>query len=265
MRLLLIITLLAFGTSTFAQGVWEKPISAEQKLEQAKKEEAEAKKAVKEAKKAAKQEKKNAKIAEKKGEAKAAETTSEKAKKAPKNKTKQLTVEQQQYYDKYVAKGTVPEVDGRVVFSLEKDIPGKGAQEMYDRTYAFLEELVGMDNQIESDIVLINKEEHIVVAKVKEWLVFSQSLLALDRAEFSYLMIIECKDGHVKATMERIFYSYEKERQTGFTAPAEELISDAHAVNAKKGKLYNSTERFRRATIDRKDFLFDALVGTLKR
>lgn len=265
MRSLLIITLFALQTSVFAQGVWEKPMSAEQKLEQAKKEQAEAKKAVKEAKKAAKEAKKAEKAAGKKDAAKEPKTADKKAKDEPKDKPKQRTTEQQTYYDKYVAAGAVPEVDGRVIFSFDVDVPGKGAQELYDRSYAFLEELVGADNQIESDIVLFNKQEHIVVAKMKEWLVFSESLLAVDRAEFSYMMIIRCTDGHVNTTIERIFYNYEKERKTGFTASAEEMITDAYAVNKKKDKLYNNSERFRRATIDRKEFLFNALSGTLKR
>ena len=55
--------------------------------------------------------------------------------------------------------------------------------------------------------------------------------------------------------MTRIYYLYEEERNPQ-TYKAEEWIDDDNALNKKKDKLSKMSGKFRRKTVDRKDFLF---------
>ena len=63
--------------------------------------------------------------------------------------------------------------------------------------------------------------------------------------------------------MSHIRYLYEEERKPQrFTA--EEWITDDEAVNKKNTRLYPGSGKFRRKTIDRKDFLFNKFESLLK-
>lgn len=163
---------------------------------------------------------------------------------------------------KYLA-GAVPEVDGRIVFTLDKDVPGMGADEIYQKTFDALQALVKEPDQFPtSKIAAVNKDEHTIAARFKEWLVFQNTFLSLDRTIFLYTLIVKATDGHLKVTMERLGYQYEKEREDtngGLDTKAEEWISDQVALNKKKDKLNKFCAKFRRKTIDRKDHLFDYL------
>lgn len=157
----------------------------------------------------------------------------------------------------------MPEVDGKVIFTLELDVPGKNAQQIYDRMYNTLDGLAKKENQINSSILLVNKEEHIIAAKYSEWLEFTRNFFVLDRTEFNYTIIATCKDNHLTMTLERITYNYEEGRETGFMLPAEKLITDEYALNKKKTKLKPTFSKFRRNTIDRKDEIFQEVKDRL--
>lgn len=168
--------------------------------------------------------------------------------------------------EKYLV-GAVPEEDGRVQWALDVDIPGKSAEQIYDIVYKWLNGLTKEENQLEgSCIALVNKKDHIIVATIKEWLVFRDSFLSLDRSKFFYTLVAECKDNHLTLKMNRLFYRYEEERrgQGGIAYKAEEWISDSKALNKKKTKLLPGSAKFRRKTIDRKDYLFENIEKTVK-
>lgn len=167
---------------------------------------------------------------------------------------------------KYLA-GAVPVVDGRVTFTLDKDIPGKNAQEIYDIVYATLNKMTKEENQFNtSQVAIVNKQDHIVAARFKEWLVFQNTFLSLDRTVFNYTVIATCTDGHLNATISRISYAYEMDRgiNDGMETTAEEWITDENALNKKKDKLIKYSGKFRQKTIDRKDNIFETLVNALK-
>lgn len=162
--------------------------------------------------------------------------------------------------------GAVPVVDGKVVFTLDLDVPGKDAQQIYDITYQVLEDLTKDTNQFpESCIALVNKKEHVIAAKYKEWLVFQNSFLSLDRTIFNYTIIANCSDTHATITLSRISYSYEMNRGTnqGLEETAENWIVDKYALNKSKTKLNKMSGKFRRKTIDRKDYIFKTLTDKL--
>ena len=257
----------------YAQSEWERPMTPEERLEQAKKEEKEAKKAEKEARKAAKKALKEAKEKEKEAleagrdaeQAVAAGQVAEYEKRLNNLSStgKKNTINAKDA--KYIEKGAVPEVDGKIVFTLDEDIPGKTAQQIYDIAYAFLDSLSREKNQIRSSIALINKKEHIIAARYKEWLEFSRNFMSLDRTELNYTIIARCSDGHLAMTMERISYDYEKNRSTGFSETAENWISDKNALNKKRTKLLPISAKFRRGTIDRKDQIFNEAAAAFKK
>lgn len=167
---------------------------------------------------------------------------------------------------KYLA-GAVPIVDGKVTFTLDKDIPGKSAQEIYDIVLTTLEKMTKEENQFKnSQVAVVNKQDHIIGARFKEWLVFQNTFLSLDRTIFNYTVIATCTDGHLNATISRISYAYELDRgvNEGMETKAEDWITDEVGLNKKKDNLSKYSGKFRRKTIDRKDNIFETLLEALK-
>lgn len=163
---------------------------------------------------------------------------------------------------KYLA-GAVPEDNGNVVFSLNEDLPGMDASEIYDKLYSAISSITTDANQTNSRIALVNKEKHIIAAKCIEWLVFSNNFLSLDRTEFSYTIIAECDNNKAKVTISRINYNYEQGRVTGFKDSAEKLISDKESINS-KGKMNRLNAKFRIKTVDRVNEIFNNIKLTLE-
>ena len=163
--------------------------------------------------------------------------------------------------EKYLA-GAVTLNGGRVEWVLDFDVPSKTSEQIYDIVLKCFTNLTKTDNQLEgSHVSLTDEDEHVVVADVREWLVFSDKLLDFDRTKFFYTLIAYCDDGHLKMTMNRISYRYEEARvRGGYFYKAEDLITDDNALNRKKTKLLRGNSgKFRRKTIDRKDFIFSTL------
>ncbi len=190
----------------------------------------------------------------------------------PDQPKQQVKVEKKKVVSKVDPKyleGGVPEVDGAVVFTLDKDVPGMSADNIYDKVYAVISEIVeeGKSSglQPEARIAAVNKAGHTIAARVKEWLVFSSNFISLDRTEFNYTLIATASDGHINLRMERISYAYEMNRKdaSGMKEKAENWITDKYALNKKKTKLSPISGKFRRKTIDRKDNIFQRTCQAL--
>ncbi len=190
----------------------------------------------------------------------------------PDQPKQQVKVEKKKVVSKVDPKyleGGVPEVDGAVVFTLDKDVPGMSADNIYDKVYAVISEVVeegkGSGLQPEARIAAVNKAGHTIAARVKEWLVFSSNFISLDRTEFNYTLIATASDGHINLRMERISYAYEMNRKdaSGMKEKAENWITDKYALNKKKTKLSPISGKFRRKTIDRKDNIFQRTCQAL--
>ena len=160
-------------------------------------------------------------------------------------------------------KGAVPEVNGQVVFSKHIEAPGKTASQIYDIMLQYMQRLTKTSNQIESQISTSDAQKHEIVGIYQEWLVFKNTALSLDRTRFFYALRAQCSDGAVDIEMMRIRYLYEEER-TPQRMTAEEWITDKESVNKKNTKLMPMSGKFRRKTIDRKDFLFNKFESLLK-
>ena len=160
-------------------------------------------------------------------------------------------------------KGAVTEVDGKVVFSKTINAPGKTADQVFDIVKAYITKMTGEKNQEVARIVVDDKEKHELGATFNEWLVFKSSPIMLDQTRMLYALKVNCMDGKAEVTMSNIRYIYEENRDPKHYT-AEEWISDKEALNKKGTRLLPLSGKFRRKTIDRKDFLFNKFESLLK-
>lgn len=175
----------------------------------------------------------------------------------------QEPVEKENPDAKYLVKGIVPEVDGKVCFETNIKAPGKSADEIYRILLQQMEKMVKEPNQIANSIVAVKDSvNHELGAVFHEWLVFKNVALSLDRTQMNFQLLVSCKDGEANVRMTRITYDYDTAR-TPQHYSAEEWITDKYAVNKKGTKLYPISGKFRRKTIDRKDFIFNKFESLL--
>ena len=176
---------------------------------------------------------------------------------------KPKTEVQQNPDQKYLA-GAVPEVDGKVTFTTTISAPGKSAQQVFDIVLAQMNELLKGEEQYEnSRITLQDKEKMMVAANLQEQLVFKRQPLNFDYTRMMYTLLAECSDGQAKLTLTRIHYLYDEEREPQ-SLNAEDWITDRYGLNKKQTKLARLSGKFRRKTIDRKDYLFELFNNALK-
>ena len=165
---------------------------------------------------------------------------------------------------KYLIPNAVPEIDGKVCWEQTIQAPGKSARQIYDILLKQLTKMTEEPNQIENSVVALKDSVNYELGAVfHEWLVFKNAALSLDRTQFNYQVLVECKDGKADVRLTRITYDYDLERKP-IHYQAEKWITDKYCVNKKHTKLYPFSGKFRRKTIDRKDYIFnkfDALLN----
>ena len=160
--------------------------------------------------------------------------------------------------------GAVPVVDGRVTFRTEINAPGKSADQIYGILHSYFKRMIKEPNQTEqSRLALEDSAKHWLCGSFQEWLVFKSTALVLDRTRFMYNLVAECTDGKAEISLTRIVYLYDEERNPQ-TLKAEEWITDEYGLKKSKQKLSRVSGKFRRKTIDRKDYLFNKLASLLK-
>lgn len=164
---------------------------------------------------------------------------------------------------KYLVKGIVPEVDGKVCFETNIKAPGKSAEDIYRILLQQMEKMVREPNQIANSIVAVKDSvNHELGAVFHEWLVFKSIAFSLDRTQMNFHLLVSCKDGEADVKMMRISYDYDTARKPQHYS-AEVWITDKYAVNKKGTKLYPISGKFRRKTIDRKEFIFNKFESLL--
>ena len=158
---------------------------------------------------------------------------------------------------KYLLPDAVPVVDGKVCWTTTISAPGKSAKEIYDILLAQLEKMVKEPNQIEGSAIVVNDTQKYELGAVfHEWLVFKSASLSFDRTRFNFVIEVDCSNEKAMVKMNRITYDYDLDRDPKHYT-AEEWITDKNAVNKAHTKLYPLPAKFRRKTIDRKDFIFN--------
>ena len=191
-----------------------------------------------------------------------AQNTWEKKESKQENAAKVVEVAKPNPDAKYL-KGAVPMEDGKVVFKKEIKAQGKTAFQIYNIVGQFLQDETKEPNQLNSSLIQADTTNYELGARYEEWLVFRNSAISLDRTRFYYVLIAHCQNDQVTIEMTHIKYFYEEERNPQ-RYKAEEWITDSEAVNKKNTKLLPITGKFRRKTIDRKDYLFNKLEELLK-
>lgn len=165
---------------------------------------------------------------------------------------------------KYLEPNAVPEVDGKVCWTTTINAPGKSAKEIYDILLAQMEKMAQEPNQLGNSSVAVKDESKYELGAVfHEWLVFKSSTFSLDRTQFNFQILVSCSDGKADVQLTRIVYLYDVERKP-IKYLAEEWITDKYAVNKKHTKLYPISGKFRRKTIDRKNFIFNKFEALLQ-
>lgn len=162
--------------------------------------------------------------------------------------------------DKKYLEGACPEVNGKVQWDESIEVPGKTAKQLYDSMLKFLQAFSKSNGMTDrSKVAVVNETDNEIGASMQEWLVFENKPLSLDQTKFNYQLVVRCYDGKCALSMRNMSYVYEEERGGG-AFPAEEMISDAEALNkAKTGFQKGGVRKFRMKTIDRKDQIFKTI------
>jgi colicin import membrane protein len=160
--------------------------------------------------------------------------------------------------------GAVPEENGKVVFRKTIDAPGKTAKQIYDIIENYMQKMTKEPNQLEqSRVSVADPDQGQLIGTYQEWLVFKQTALVTDRTRFFYALSVNCFDGRAEASITNIFYLYDEERLAQ-NYKAEDWITDKYGLKKKQDKLSRVSGKFRRKTIDRKDYIFNKLESLLK-
>ena len=162
--------------------------------------------------------------------------------------------------------GGVPEVNGKVAWEKTYTIEGLPADKVYELALSYFSSLVkGEEQTNKSALTVVDRAGHKIIARVQEWLVFSDKALSLDRTKMNYAVSVECSDGVCKVLITNISYIYEEGRPTEAHYTAEEMISDKVAFNKKgTGFTKGGTKKFRICTIDRMEKILKRFELSLK-
>lgn len=163
--------------------------------------------------------------------------------------------------DKYAPKYmryAIPEVEGKVVFSTTAQVDGVSTEELYNRLLKWTEEKLIARSPEKSRILYTSRNE--IVAGIEELLTFSTSALSVDRTRIYFHYHIKVEGNSYTATINRIRYWYNENRDGGEKFTAEEWITDKVAMNKAGTRLYPAMGKFRRKTIDLKDELFQNMI-----
>jgi len=172
-----------------------------------------------------------------------------------------LLLHAQENDDSRYLEGAVPEVNGRVVFSREFNIPGMSKDEIMSRTHTWMDELM-KQNHNNSRIVFTDEENGNIVGSADHYLVFSSSALSLDRTRMIYILTATVKPENLALQLDKIRFIYFEGKEETFTA--EEMISDDYALNKDHTKLARGYAKWRRKTVDYVDSLYLSALNMLR-
>ena len=134
-----------------------------------------------------------------------------------------------------------------------------------DETFAKMKDWVDRcmkDKRIVSSSPLEVEEPYTIRQMVRQEMIFSSGLLALDRADVSYVLDLSLKGNTMSLKLRRIsyFYSGDNPDHKMLHRPAEQYIADKVALNKRGDKMLRVYRRFRVKTVD----LIDEYAESLK-
>lgn len=154
-------------------------------------------------------------------------------------------------------------IDGKINFSTQIKAPTISRQVLYDILYKWADERYKPDQKMNARIIFTDKDKGTIIVSGEEYMVFSASMLSLDRTRIYYHLQIDCSSEKVKLQISRIKYWYNEDRDGGERYKAEEWISDENALNKAKTRLLPISGKFRRKTIDLNDELVKSVQTTI--
>ena len=164
---------------------------------------------------------------------------------------------------KYLA-GAVPVVDDHIVFATTIAAPGKSKQQVFDIMRQQLTALTKDASQLDqSRLVIDDADKGQLCGSYRERLIFKNKPLSLDYTIFNYHVISDCRDGEAAVKLTRVIYIVDPERDAQLMR-GEEWITDRYGLNKSQTKLARVSGKFRRKTIDRKDYLFNLFTKALQ-
>lgn len=164
---------------------------------------------------------------------------------------------------KYLA-GAVPVEDGYVTFRQTFKAPSLSQKELYQALLMWANGKFQPTDQFPQNKLITQNEANGELGAIgEEYLVFSSSLLSLDRTRIYYQCRVECAAGECTVELSRIRYWYDEARDGGVRYRAEEIITDEFGLNKKKTKLARVVGKFREKTIDFKDQLFKDIENAI--
>ena len=164
---------------------------------------------------------------------------------------------------KYLA-GAVPLVDDYISFETTIAAPGKSQKQVLDIMRQQLTALTKDASQLDqSRLVIDDADKGQLCGSYRERLVFKNKPLQLDYTIFNYHVIADCRDGEATVKLTRIIYIVDPERDAQMMR-GEEWITDRYGLNKSQTKLARVSGKFRRKTIDRKDYLFNLFAKALQ-
>ncbi len=163
--------------------------------------------------------------------------------------------------DKQYLANAVHLEDGKVVFSREINAPSFNQAQIFQQISAWGKERY---NTEKSRIVYKNENKGELAIVGEDYLIFSSTVLSLDRSLMKYRIIIICEDHKCTLKLTGIRYEYDVAYQKDPEKyDAEEWIVDEYALNKSKTKLNRISGKFRKATIDFAKETFDSATQAL--
>ena len=159
--------------------------------------------------------------------------------------------------------GAITLKNGKVTFSTEMVTPAMTKEQIYETILDWANKRFQPSEKMNARVLFQNPEEGSIAIGGEEYLVFSNSALALDRTRIYYQMKVLCENGKSNIEMTRIRYWYDEARDGGEKYEAEEWIIDEWGLNKSKTKLAPICGKFRKKTIDLKDELFMEIQSVL--
>lgn len=160
--------------------------------------------------------------------------------------------------DEHYLAGAVPVEDGKVVFRREIPLAGLSQQEIFDKVKGWLtqpgrdEKAVILDRLITSE----DRDKGVILVESREYLVFSATSLALDRAQFAVSQKYTCLPGKCVVELTNLRYHYDNQNRV-----PEGWITDDYALNGDKTSIYKGVRKMRIKTVDWVDNLFAGLTS----
>ena len=154
--------------------------------------------------------------------------------------------------------GAVPVKNGLVVFTREVQAPGLQRKALFARIARMVPGRFKTSGNERGQVLYSNVDEGVIICQGREYLVFVNKSLVLDRALVDYQVTYSCRDGACVMEVSRVRYLYGESTPERYLA--EEWITDERAYNKKRDKLVRGSDKFRVKTID----LVDELEGLLR-